>query len=77
MNEYKETTIYIYSKPDDPLRYVRCLEDGNLLMEIKGQIVYVIIGAGQPHKIIKISATYMRVKCKRCNTYYSILVQNI
>ena len=75
-DEIRESSIYVYQRINDPLRYVRCIEDGNLLLEIKGTVAYVIVGINQPHKIIKISATYIRIKCNRCKTYYSILVQN-
>ena len=75
--EIREASIYVYNRPGDPLRYVRCVEDGNLLLEVKGQVAYVIVGLNQPHKIIKINSAYLRVKCNRCKVYYSILVQNI
>ena len=73
-----ESTIYIFQGSDDPVRNVRCLDDGNLLLEFKGKIVYLIVGLSLPPQVIKTTSNaYIRVKCKRCHTFYNIMIQNI
>ncbi len=74
----KESSIFVYQRPDDPVRYIRCTEDGNMLLESKGRVVYLIVGLGLPPRIIEQTTNaYVRVKCKRCQTFYNILIQNI
>lgn len=78
MNELRESSYFIYQRANDPIRYVRCVEDGTLLCEAKGQVAYLIVGLGLPAQVIKIKQNaYIRVKCKRCATYYNILIQTI
>lgn len=78
MKELRESSIFVYQRINDPIRYIRCVEDGNLLLESKGTIAYIVVGVGMPTKIIKITPdVYIRIKCKRCDTYYSILIQTI
>lgn len=74
----EESTIFIYQKPTDDIRYIRCVEDGNLLCEAKGRVAYIVIGLGLPPRIIEVTANaYIRLKCKRCDTFYNVLIQNI
>jgi len=78
MNEIRESIIYVYQRADDPIRYIRCVEDGNVLCEAKGQVAYIVVGLGIPARIVKISRdNYLRIKCKRCEVYYSIMIQSI
>lgn len=74
----KEATIFVYQRDDDPARYIRCVEDGTLLLESKGRVAYLVVGLGLPPRIVKQTINaYVRVKCKRCQTFYNIMIQNV
>jgi hypothetical protein len=74
----KESTIFVYQHPDDSIRYIRCVEDGTLLLESKGKVVYLIVGLGLPPRLVEQTRNaYIKLKCKRCNTFYNIMIQII
>lgn len=74
----RESTVFVYQRVDDPVRYIRCVEDGNLLCQSKGRVAYLVVGVGMPMRLVALAPdAYIRIKCERCKTYYSILVQTI
>lgn len=73
----RQVTVYIYNYPDDPIEDWRCSKDGHLLMQVKGQMAYIITSPGTPIRIIKSNnMAYVRHKCRKCGTIYNALIQS-
>jgi phage FluMu protein Com len=71
----RQVTVYIYNYPDDPLEDWRCSKDGSLLMQVKGQMAYIITSPGIPVHMVRMpNVGYLRHKCRKCGTVYNALI---
>jgi len=71
----RQITVYIYNYPNDPIEDWRCTKDGSLLMQVKGQMAYIITSPGIPVHLVKMpNVGYLRHKCRKCGTVYNALI---
>ena len=71
----RQVTVYIYNYPNDPIEDWRCTKDGHLLMQVKGQMAYIITSPGIPIHMLKMpNVGYIRHKCRKCGTIYNCLI---
>lgn len=71
----RQVTVYIYNYPNDPIEDWRCNKCGHLLMQIKGQMAYIITSPGIPIQLVKMpNVGYLRHRCVKCKTVYNCLI---
>lgn len=71
----RQITLYIYNYPSDRIEPWRCNRCGHLLMEVKGQVAYIVTSPGIPVSLVKMpNVGYLRTKCSKCNTIYNALI---
>jgi hypothetical protein len=74
-NSFRFITWYINNLPEDPLRPLYCNNCTTEIGKIKGHIV-TIANENTPLAVTtsKHNQAYLMLKCKRCKTYYVLII---